>query len=331
MNRHLPLLMTLALAACGGGGGGGGSPPPTTGSATQPSTMNSAVGQNGNIDGTALKSTGPGPYPLNAVTATLNTGVGPADGGISISDTAAPGTVSVTFDPTTNQITAMTYSQNGTDHELLGLDGTTVANPQSVPQLTKDMISTAVQNFQVNQPVVLGETLQYSSFGVWANAIKTNPPGGPNDGKFAVGVFAAGSPTPTASVPTTGSATYTGDAAGFASMATPAGDPHTNGKMNMAFDANAKVVIGFADRTATTSFTNLQAVSMDSLATKAALPDLTGSGSLTGNAYSTALSGGGLTGGAIGTLNGPAAQETAGTFSAQGGTTTIVGGFAAKR
>jgi len=328
MNRYLPLLMTLALAACGGGGGGSS---PSPAASSMPAPASGAVGQNGNIDGTALKSTGPGPYPVSAVTATLDPGTGPNSGGVSVRDTAATGTVAVTFDPNTNQITSVTYHQDSADHELLGLNGSTVTNPQSVPKITKDMISTAVQGLTPNQPIVIGETLNYSGFGVWANAIKTNPPGGPNDGVMAAGVFAAGSPTPTGAVPTTGSATYTGDAAGYASLAKPAGDPHTNGTLNMAFDANARIGIDFAKRTASTSFTNIQAVSMDSIATTARLPDLNGSGSLVGNAYSTSLSGGGLSGVANGTLNGPQAQETAGTFTAAGGGTTIVGGFAAKR
>lgn len=326
MNRYLPLLTTLALAACGGGGGG--SPPPTTASTPTPvPTVNSAIGQNGNIDGTALKSTGPGPYSLDAVTATLDTGIGPDNGGVSIRDTAVPGTVSVTFDANTNQITSMTYHQSGADHELLGLDGTMVNNPQSVPQITKEMISAAEMSLSPNHPMVIGEALSYSAFGVWANQFQ----GGPNDGVMAVGVFAHGSETPIAAVPTTGTASYTGDAAGYASVPKPAGDQHTNGTLNMAFNGSAAVGIDFGKQTVNTSFTHMQAVSMDSIATTANLPDLNGSGSLTGNNYSTSLSGGGLAGVANGKLYGPAAQETAGTFTAAGGGTTIVGAFGAKR
>src|SRR5580704_5149581 len=102
MNRYLPLWVTLALAACGGSGGGS-SPAPSASST--PVSVNSAVGQNGNIDGTALKSTGPGPYPVSAVTATLDPGTGPNSGGVTPRDTAT-GTVNVTFDPNTNQITS---------------------------------------------------------------------------------------------------------------------------------------------------------------------------------------------------------------------------------
>jgi hypothetical protein len=163
-------------------------------------------------------------------------------------------------------------------------------------------------------------------------------------------VFAGGSPTPINAIPTTGSATYTGDAAGFASIPTPAGDAHTNGTMNMAFQGAASVGINFGTQAVTTNFTGMKAVSMDSIATQSNLPDLTGTGTLTGGKYTTTLTGTAtgltagptaLTGSANGTLFGPAAQETAGTFSASNGVTScaaapctgvsIIGAFGAKK
>jgi hypothetical protein len=333
MNRYLPLLVALALAGCGGGGGGSSTPATSAASATR----NSAVGQGGAnggpIDGTALKTQGNpagGPFPLTAVTGTLNTSTAANGGGLTPVDTGVTGTVAVTFDPTTNNITSITYNQNSADHELLGLNGTTISNPRSVSKITKEMISNAVQNITFNKPAVINEALTFSSFGVWANAFQ----GGPHDGVFAVGVFAHGSQTPASAVPKSGSATYTGDAAGFASIPKPANDTHTNNTLNMAFDANAAIGINFGTGGVTSSITNIHAVSMDGIATTATLSNLNGTGNmLAGTAgYSTNLSSStGQTGTLNGMLTGPTAQETVGTFSASGNGVNMIGAYGAKR
>jgi hypothetical protein len=361
MNKYLPLLVTLALAGCGGGGGGSSTPATTastptaapTSTASTPAstastptstpTVNRAVGQNGTINGTQLQTNGNpagGPFPLGAVTASLNTSTAANGGGVNIADgqqTPVPGTLAVTFDNNGN-VTGMTYNQNGADHALSGLNGFTNNNPQSVTQITSAMISNATQAAQANpaavggvNPQIVTEALTYSNFGVWANQVNNNDPN--NGGVLQVGVFASGSPTPASAVPTTGSATYTGDAAGFASIPTPAGDPHTNGTLNMAFNAAAAIGINFGTGAVNSTISNIQAVSMDSIATTATIPNLTGTGNLaTGTAnYSTSLAGGGMTGNLNGTLYGPTAQETAGTFSATGGGSTIIGAYGAHK
>jgi hypothetical protein len=352
MNRYLPLLMTLALAGCGGGGGGS-TPPATTASAptttTTPGTPtpNSAVGQNGTFNGTALQSPqanpAGGPFPLQAITANFDT----TNGGLNTADAAVPGNISLTFNPD-GTVAKITYAQNGTDHELTGLDGggvngpTTIStdgsgsgiapnNQLSVSKITKEMIQNALINLKSNQPVVINEALTWSTFGVWATAFNNN--GGPHDGQLAAGVYAAGSLTPANAVPTTGSATYTGDAAGFASVPTPAGDTtHTQATLNGTWDSPMAITADFGKQTATASLSNPQFISGDPQGTKVALPSLTSTtGTLSGNTIKTDLAGGGLTGNVSANFFGPAAQEVAGTLTASGAGINMNGAFGLKK
>jgi hypothetical protein len=60
------------------------------------------------------------------------------------------------------------------------------------------------------------------------------------------------------------------------------------------------------------------------------LPNLTGTSTISGNAYAGAISGGTLTGTINGNFYGSAAQETAGVWQASGGGNTWIGSFGAK-
>lgn len=329
--KHLVCFcLPLILAACGGGhsssspavvtGSGSGGSTGSTGTITTnppaPPAQLDSIGQNGTIDGTNL----PASAVLTATTATLDNVTGT---GINPRDPAVTGTVDIVTDPTTHQVTSVTFHQDD-GQDLFGLNGAVGANPQSSTKINAADIAGAIfaaQNVATGtNTTVAAEALSYSAFGGWVTQFRD----GPDDGTTAVGVFAGGSLTPDASVPKTGSATYSGDAAGFASIPAAAGSP-------MGFSGNSAVGIDFGKQNVSTSFTNLQAVSTDGLTT-AKLPDLTGTGSLVGAHYTTTLAGsGGLSGGAAGALFGPAAQETAGTFNAAGGGTTIIGSFGAKQ
>lgn len=353
MNRYLPLLMTLALVGCGGGGGGSTPPATTASTPTITPTPNSAVGQGGAaggpINGTALKTQGTppgGPFPLKAITATFNTSTAANGGGLTVSDgnganDPVPGTVSMTFDAS-NKVTSITYKGSDPNRELTGLDGqglavapTTIQNPLSVSKITKELIQQQafINNTTFNKPAVVNEALNFSSFGVWATSFSNN--GGPHDGVLAVGVFAHGSETPVSAVPKTGTANFTGDAAGFASVARPKGDTqHTNSTLNGAFDAAAAIGINFGTGAVASSITGAHFISGDSQGTTVSLPDLNGTGNMNGNAYSTSLASSDKTanGNLNGKLYGPTAQETAGTFSASGPNGfSMIGAFGAKR
>ena len=60
------------------------------------------------------------------------------------------------------------------------------------------------------------------------------------------------------------------------------------------------------------------------------LPDLTGTSTLSGNAYAGPIAGTGLTGSINGNFYGYAAQETSGVWQASGGGNTWLGSYGAK-
>ena len=71
---------------------------------------------------------------------------------------------------------------------------------------------------------------------------------------------------------------------------------------------------------------------MDETGTTGALPNLSGTGAISGNTYAiNNLSGGSLSGTANGTFYGPGANETAGTFQVSGGGTTVIAAFGASQ
>jgi hypothetical protein len=146
------------------------------------------------------------------------------------------------------------------------------------------------------------QSLSASAYGIW----------GSNDGFNAsrIGGFAIGSLTPSASVPTTGSATFNGS-----TVAISANDVNT-------FVGSAQIIANFSANTVTANLTNFSGQG------GATLPNLTGIASISGNAYAGSISGTGLT--VTGTINGnfygSAAQETAGVWQIPG----LTGSYGAK-
>jgi hypothetical protein len=156
-----------------------------------------------------------------------------------------------------------------------------------------------------------GQGLTSSAYGLWA-ATLGSPAGN-------MGAFAFGNQTPAASVPTSGSATFSGFTIGMGGAA----DGHS------IFDlkGNVQIIANFASQSVTTNLTNINA---STYGAQTSVPDLTGTSPMTGNAYAGPISGGGLAGTINGNFFGSAAQETAGVWQASGGGNAWIGSFGAK-
>ena len=159
--------------------------------------------------------------------------------------------------------------------------------------------------------------LSYSMYGAWA----ANDSNTGSDGRF--GAIAFGVQTQPASMPT-GSATYNGQALGMGMTGTSA----------FAFTGDAQVIANFAGNSVTTAFSNLVTRDLNTNAL-GSLPTLSGTSTIvtapTGNAYSVSISGGGFIGAVDGNFYGPNAEETAGVFQAEDGTTMVIGSYGAKK
>jgi transferrin binding protein len=190
-------------------------------------------------------------------------------------------------------------------------DGSTL-HPLSTP-LTLASLANLVQRVGNAAPGATGFVFQapglsFSTFGTWLS----------NDGgsNFREGVLAGG--TQTASMPTLGTATYNGSTTGFGA----------NGAASFVLMGNAQILANFGNGSVTTTFSNLTTQDVNTNAV-GALPNQTGSGIISGNRYSTAISGGSMSGGANGTFYGSTAQETAGVWKSSGGGITAMGSFGA--
>jgi hypothetical protein len=165
-----------------------------------------------------------------------------------------------------------------------------------------------VADGSVGSADVVIDTLESSLFGAWI----VHEVGG----DFDMGAFAGGKETPLASVPTSGSATYTGPTFGMGATGTNL----------FALSGSIRIDADFAGQDVTSTISDIATKSIDSGAS-GTLADLSGSGNITGNNYATTLSGGALSGALTGTFYGPNAEETAGVWAVSGGSTTAVGSF----
>lgn len=160
---------------------------------------------------------------------------------------------------------------------------------------------------------------EYQTFGAWESSNATH-----TDGKF--GAFSVGAETTGSSIPTSGTATFSGAAGGIYSDASGSADVATS---------DASLAVNFANRSAAFATTGTE------LAQEGLRPDLDLSGNLTYSPGSNILSGtvnnaaGTMSGNADGRFYGPAAQEIGGVFALKGTATnsleTFGGGFGAKR
>jgi hypothetical protein len=157
------------------------------------------------------------------------------------------------------------------------------------------------------------QTLNYAAYGLWAS--------GDTATTGRAGTFAFGNMTPTASVPATGSATFNGTTTGVCGP--------TSGSTVYALQGNAQLIANFSTQSVTTNLTNLSTQNISTNAVSS-LPDLSGTSTISGNAYAGTISGTSLTGTINGNFYGPAAQETAGVWQASGGGNAWLGSYGAK-
>ena len=302
----------LFLAACGGGGGGG------TSAALAPAPAAPAAAASGGLlsfqpDNTTVT------YQLASATALVtNAGVGgvaaAASGqGATITVTQLGGGYTVVFNiPTTGTTFTQQVGVGFNDiayGPILFLPNTA----ELAAGLSQDLVGFLNPNDSVITQSVGAQSLNYAAYGLWAS--------GDTATVGRAGTFAFGNLTPTASVPATGSATFNGTSIGIGGA--------TNGSTVYALQGNAQIVANFATQSVTTNLTNLGTQNISTNAT-GSLPNLTGTSTISGNAYAGPIAGTGLSGTINGNFYGPAATETAGVWQASGGGNSWIGSYGAK-
>jgi hypothetical protein len=184
--------------------------------------------------------------------------------------------------------------------------------------------------------------LQYSDFGFWTLSPTSNTASSQNP--VYVGASAGAKPggTETARMPSTGTATFTGSAAGYVAVANTSGEFYAPTTLNANFATN--VVTGTIG--STTSGITVYAVdggsrntvsgTMNAIGISAAIGGTSNtaaeySGTVTALSTSSAtISISGASGPIKGAFYGPAAQETAGTFQLSGVGAQVIGSFGLK-
>lgn len=174
--------------------------------------------------------------------------------------------------------------------------------------------------------------LSYSTFGDWTTYNGSN-------NLVGFGVYSVGSQTPLSSMPTTGTATYSGGAIG-AVVVNSSGTSYGLSSSSVTLNAN------FGANSITGTIANISAYSVSNAGTApvGTMNDinLTG-GTISGNSFTgsaaasstpgTAVNITGATGSFLGSFYGPAAQEAGGTFNLSSGSgassTLITGAFGA--
>lgn len=291
------LVLAALLAGCSGGGGGGGA------ATTTPVTPAPAPTSAGQPSGT---------IPLNLQAAGMTVSYPVA----STFDGAAPvstrnGTITLTTDANGN-INKLVFDFPG--RSLTVIPTTELSSPRTADAVQLNGILNQTFGFPNTVGYTLSQvagsqTLTSSAYGVWADDMfKSFGDGRP---------FAFGNLTPAASVPTTGSATYNGSVIGIGLQ---------NESTAFALDGKAHIVANFSTQSVAASLTNLRTVGGPG-----ALPDLTGTVAISGNAYSGSIAGGALKGAIGGNFYGAGADETAGVFQAGGDGNYLFGSYGAKK
>ena len=298
-------VLPLAMSLTGCGGGGGGSSSATLGGFT--SFSSATRGSPISLDGMSSETA----YTYNTTTKKI-TGLGAQS---AVADGA---TANITYNSAGQATTAQLVSANRTTLSFNAANGDTFGNLIINPSIDA-VVSANHQNYVLlANPYDFG--WDYQTFGTWVTGAGT--------GSGTVGMISAGSLTAAGSIPTTGTATYTGVTGGRYAAAN--GDDYFTGS---ALSAN----VNFAARTLAVSSTGTQ-VTRDLLAVSNNA-NLNFTGNLAYNAGSNQFTGniattGGLNGTMTGKFYGPAAQEIGGIFSARanaGLPESYAGAFGAKR
>ena len=296
----VPVWMTIAvaLAACGGGGSSNsGAISEVTVPFQNPSTSVAYSASSASVSftaGTGITATGaPAPADTAGNTVTLNTD---GNGGLS-------------------EVTVTTATTNGGPTVTnLGITNG-IGDTALVPASSIASLLSIVAGGGVPQTVYQGSSagLSYSGYGIWMQNA-----GGHN---YNVGTYALGSETTT--MPTTGTASYSGTTLGFGS----------NGAAPFAFTGAAALGVNFATgAVSNVTFSGFTTQDVNDGNPGPTLPTLTGSGgagTIVGNKFAVPIAGGALGGSTAGAFYGPNANETAGTFQAAGGGISLIGSFGA--
>jgi hypothetical protein len=302
------LTVSLILSACGGGGGGGGTVPSAgTPVPTFTKWSNVKAGDTVQVDGLGQEVSG-----------TIS-GTGGGFTEVKLLSPASPGySVILTFDQAL-ELTRLTLKSPST---LVSFDGATFTDltlaPGPPPQFVGAGSPITGNAAILANPIDLG--WEYQSFGVWETAS--------TDGR-TFGAMSVGAPTAGTAIPGSGTATFTGYAAG--SYVSAAGTGATA-------LADLKVIADFGPaRSLDFSTTNTQTsenwvtvpfTPNDGLNLTGTLTYAPGTNSFAGDLTTTS----GLSGPSTGQFYGPKAEELGGVFFLQGsGLETYAGAYGAKQ
>jgi hypothetical protein len=307
----MPIVLSLAVTACGGGGGSsGGSASATIASFTKFTAV--TAGTPTRIQGSSQEAT----YAWNSSTDKITSvGTGTAFGPTATAD--------FTFNSSGNP-TAISFTSAG------GTTGSFSSTADTIGVLVVDAGTGAAVSAAGDKLLLFARSStlgwDYQTFGVWATGI--------NAGTGTAGAFSVGALTPGASIPTTGTGTYTGSAGGR--YVDAAGNYYfTVASMTAATDFGARTINFSTTGTqqsvtlASGSFSNNNNLNVSGTLSYAA-----GTNQFSGNVSSV---GGGvanaaMTGTATGNFYGPAAQEIGGGFAVRGtGTAGFMGAFGGKK
>lgn len=288
------------LSACGGGGGGGGATVATFVNYSQVGTNTQVSVENGisnEIDYTYNVGT-------NKVTSLTNDQRGQSGAKVVVSYDASADLGTATL--TTAGGTAISWN-SATD-----TFGTLLLNSN-----VEAAISANNQNYTlIANPFNFG--WNYQTFGTWLTGAGT--------GSGKAGNYSIGAPTTGASIPTTGTATYTGATGGRYSSA--AG-------LDYFFSSDLSAAANYATRSV--ALTSTSSVVSRDLLSQSSMNALNFTGTITYAAATNALTGtitttGGMNGTAKGQFYGPSANELGGSFTAAGGGLELFSGaFGAKK
>ena len=283
----LALLATTAACGGGGGGGGGGSPPAVSGA-------------------TPAQSAATAPTPSTdfanpQVTMTSSGNVGYANGPTSQTVTDDGATLNVHVDGMPDMQFDMAKD----------VDNSTFT-PDTGPwaQFTKtDADGNKITAIKFND----GSQLDATTFGIWQKFDTTGA-------LVSSGAYASGTDTPADQMPTSGKATYAGNAIGTGQ----------DGTGSFTLTGTSNVVADFGNRNVTTDI-SLNKGDQQFVA----LHSADGAIAANSNKFAGSIQGGGLNGGIQGAFFGTtanqrgAAGEVGGVFAASGGGTSVNGAFAA--
>jgi hypothetical protein len=289
----------VVLVACGGGGGGGSS------STLAPFVRWSSVaaGSTYAISGDSMQGT----YTWNSGTDRVTA--------VTTAAQQSGATFTETFNSSGIVQSVRIQTASGTDISFArGTDtfGVLLINNDINAVISADQTKYAL----APEPTAMG--WEYQSFGIWVTGAGT--------GSGTYGAASVGAATAGGSVPTTGTANYTGYTGGRA-VANDGQYFFTSSSMSAATN--------FATRSI--SFATTNTYTTPDLLTQSAASSLNMTGTLTYSAGSNQFTGnvsttGGMTGTATGRFYGPTAQEIGGTFGVSGaGVLNYGGAFGGKR